>query len=196
MNKKRMRPKRWQQHHIQRKSTDGIGDVSVQLQQGLMEWAQDTYMTAPGVYAFNWDEITQEGLNMGLSQNEVTQVISNLKAAGSGIAPQAMIPTKPTDDPGEGFEYVLDEATQQWMKMAKRASIMAVIDKLTIASEFRDELNWTVKGGVDIKVGDTVYVRPMRVFGQVIRTVGDMYKVQMGERVSPYWKQELELSKR
>jgi len=60
MNKKRMRPKRWQQHHIQRKSTDGIGDVSVQLQQGLMEWAQDTYMTAPGVYAFNWDEITQE----------------------------------------------------------------------------------------------------------------------------------------
>ena len=74
------------------------------------------------------------------------------------------------------------------------ASVAKIMDRVNILSEFRDEL-CPIQAGA-IAPGDRVYVRPLRVMGEVLRIVDDTYRVRVnvnGENmVNSYWGEEVE----
>jgi predicted kinase len=45
----------------------------------LSQWAQDTFMTGPGVYKFDWAKIREEGGRLGLAEFEIDDVVSDLE---------------------------------------------------------------------------------------------------------------------
>jgi hypothetical protein len=50
-----------------------------ELQKNLTEWAQNQFMSGPGIYKFNWPVIRTEGANLGLAEQEIDDVIEDLQ---------------------------------------------------------------------------------------------------------------------
>lgn len=71
------------------------------LMQNLAEWAQDTFLDeATGKYAFNWEQVKEQGRQLGLAENEIEEVIADMKRIeGSQVTAGA-----PGDGPVSGSE--------------------------------------------------------------------------------------------
>ena len=108
-----------------------------------------------------------------------------MKAYFTGNRIEAMQP-RPTDTPPEGFAYGYDATTNTWSLIKKTNASIDV----SILSVARDLLY--PNRPKDINVGTKVYVKATKSSGEVIRVKGTLYRVQQGDKVVPYFKQELE----
>jgi hypothetical protein len=89
-----------------------------------------------------------------------------------------------------------DSVTGKWVVKKKvSASNERIFKEVTIASEFYDDLYPRINA--DIDAGTKVFIRPIKRFGEVVRTLDDggAFRVQAGDTVTTYFRQELEVRK-
>jgi len=89
-----------------------------------------------------------------------------------------------------------DSITGKWVVKKKIvASHEQVFNQVSILSEFHDDLHPSMNETID--VGSKVFVRPIKRFGEVIRTLdeGGAFRVQAGDQTNTYFRQELEVRK-
>jgi len=89
-----------------------------------------------------------------------------------------------------------DSITGKWVVKKKIvASHEQVFNQVSILSEFHDDLHPRMNETID--VGSKVFVRPIKRFGEVIRTLdeGGAFRVQAGDQTNTYFRQELEVRK-
>jgi len=93
---------------------------------------------------------------------------------------------------GDTVEMSEAEFYQKHPDMAGRFTASHRLDGMDILATFREQLN-PVKVG-PIEIGDRVMVKASKEFGEIIREIGDSFRVQMGNdsRVQTHWAIELE----
>ena len=101
----------------------------------------------------------------------------------TGISLKAASPM-PTEAAPEGYTWALDPTLDKWSLIKKTAEIDA-----TLLSEFIEKIY--PDRPADINVGSKVYVKATKSSGEVIRMKGTLYRVQHGDVVNSYFKQEL-----
>lgn len=78
-------------------------------------------------------------------------------------------------------------------EIAGKLTIAGTLEKLSILSEFHDDLYPRIDA--DIDVGSKVFIKPIKRFGEVVRTLdeGGAFRVQAGDKINTYFRQELEV---
>jgi hypothetical protein len=96
-----------------------------------------------------------------------------------------------TKDTGEVITMPAEELLRQRPDLVTKARGDRVLAGLNVEVACRDELHPLQPGPLDI--GDTVFVRNAREFGEVQRKVGDAFRVRMRDgRIETRWPLELE----
>ena len=124
----------------------------------------------------------------GLVKYLMARKASKIKAATQ--------PDTQTSPAPQGKAWVEEPAgSGNYVLKTVQEAVKASLDRMTIASEFCDDLYPRVNA--EINVGDRVYIKPLRKFGEVIRVLEDgVYRVQASKsQVNTYFNQELEIRK-
>ena len=75
-------------------------------------------------------------------------------------------------------------------KITGQASCHFAMGRVTLASEFREDLYPEQNSAID--VGDRVYVRAAKRFGNVIRKTAETFRVEIAGKTGTFWPIELE----
>ena len=151
---------------------------------------------APGGYYFGMSDEGDWGL-WKLTPEGESEVAAPKFAS---LYKKAQGPGDPPYQAPVGMRWVKRENQWTLMPDSEAQSMTAkLLDHVTIGSEFRDDM-WPIRAAF-LDVGDRVYVRSLKTFGEVIRIKGDSYRVQVSVPDRPgtkktvtntYWGSELE----
>jgi hypothetical protein len=186
-----------QEYRIEKGAASGMEAVKQEASNFMLGILRDEYSR---IYKFenqskySWMGVLamitpeQETVAKQLVDQAASDMIDQLNVQHQGVTKmdvQANVPPKPTDNPGDGFEYVLvnDPPPAHWEKMAKK------LGSVDFVGPFVNTIYPNRPS--DIEIGSSVYVKSAKSMGKVLRIRGNTYQVELGQSIAPFWRIEL-----